>query len=361
MRTSRRDLLTGMPAVLAAAAGADTASPVVRLPRKIRVALLGLEGHTGEVLGPLKQLPDVEVVAYYDQEPSLVQRFSRNAALAKGRSYSDARQMLDKEQLDVVGVCNRNHEHAQAILECMGRGLHVIAEKPIATEFKDLERIRAAVEKGPARLTSMHPMRYSAPYKALKKIVDSGEIGEVVQMDAQKSYKVGNRLPWWYQRETYGGTLPWIGIHMVDLMLFTSGRDLVEAATFQNHIGFPETGDTENVTGTVFRMDNGGVALLRMDYLRPQKAVTHGDDRLRLAGTKGIAEYMAATGVTVVSNARAQEVVRDLPAEGSLFVEFLDWIYNNKPMSLSWKEIYRGHQIVLGAREAGEKHRIVKL
>ena len=360
MKTSRRVLLAGLPAALAAAP-ASAASAAVRLPRKIRVALLGLEGHTAEVLGPLPNLPDVEVVAYCDGTPSIVQRFAKNPALVHAKAYPDYRQLLDKEKPDVAAVCNVISHHAATVLECLSRNIHVIAEKPIAIETKDLERIKAVVERGPAKLTAMLPMRFEPNYKALKKIVESGEIGEVIQIDSQKSYKVGDRTPWWYRRETYGGTLPWIGSHMVDLMLFTTGRTLVEASTFQNHIGFPETGDTENVTATIFRMDNGGVALLRMDYLRPEAASTHGDDRLRLAGTKGVAEYMAATGVTLVTNTRKQEVIRDLPEKGSLFTEFLDWVYNNKPMSLSWKDIYRGHQIVLGARQAAEEHRLVKL
>jgi hypothetical protein len=47
-------------------------------------------------------------------------------------------------------------------------------------------------------------------------------------------------------------------------------------------------------------MANGGVAMLHMDYCRPETAQTHGD-RLRLAGTKGAADDPAATGVTVMS------------------------------------------------------------
>jgi hypothetical protein len=59
-------------------------------------------------------------------------------------------------------------------------------------------------------------------------------------------------------------------------------------------------------------MANGGVAMLHMDYCRPETAQTHGDDRLRLAGTKGAANDPAATGVTVMSAARKREVIREL-------------------------------------------------
>ena len=83
-------------------------------------------------------------------------------------------------------------------------------------------------------------------------------------------------------------------------------------------------------------------------------------ERVQQAGTKGVAEYMAATGVTLITGTR-KEVFKDPPAQEPLFVQFLDHIYNGKAEPIPWKEIYRGHQVALGARDAMEKGRIVKL
>ena len=355
MPIQRRTLLAGLSAAFAAQAAPAT----LRLPRKIRVAFIGTDGHTGEVTSALPHLPDVEIAAVHDT-PQRAPGFARRYPTAKAFS-GDYRAMLDETKPDVAAVCNVISEHAGAILECLERGIHVIAEKPIATEMADLDRIRKALAGSKAKLTTMYPMRFSPPYLALRKIVQSGELGEIYQLDSQKSYKVGNRAPWWYKRATYGGTMPWIGTHMVDLMRFCSGRDFTETFGFQNHLGFPETGETENITAHVFRMDNGGVALLRMDYLRPVTAPTHGDDRLRIAGSKGVAEYMAATGVTLLSLSRKQpEVVKDLPPSEELFVHFLDHIYHGKPAPISWDDIYRTTHIVLAARNAAEQHRIMK-
>jgi predicted dehydrogenase len=334
----------------------------LRLPAKVRVGLAGLDGHPTEITRPIPSLPEVELVATSDPEPKTLQRFGKSQVAAKARQYADWRQMLDKEKLDVVGVCNANSHHSGTILDALARGLHVIAEKPIATEEPALEKVREAVARSKGKFTSILPMRFSPPYLALAEIVRSGELGEIIQLDSQKSYKTsGERPAWFYKRSTYGGTMAWIGIHMIDLMIHITGRDFVEAFGYQNHIGFPETGDTENITATVFRMDNGGVALLRMDYLRPQSAKTHGDDRLRIAGTKGIAEYMEATGVTVMSDKRPRETRSVLPPARSLFTDFLDHIYNGKPEPIAWKQIYRGHLVALRAREAMEKHTVVRI
>ena len=350
---SRRSLLAALPAA---------AAVPVKLPGKTRVALIGLDGHPSEVTKPLPELPDVEMVGLFDPNPKTIAQFQKNPRLAGAKSYTaDWRKMVDEVKPDVVGVCNANSLHAGIIIECLGRGIHVIGEKPIATDLSDLERVRQAVESSKAKFTSMLPMRFSGAYQALRAIARSGEIGEIIQMDGQKSYKVSGRPDWFFQRSTYGGTMAWIGIHMIDLMIYTTGRNFVETFGFQNHLGFPDTGETENVSATSFRLDNGGVALLRLDYLRPNTAASHGDDRLRLAGTKGIAEYMEATGVTVMTGTRKPERIASLPAERSLFSEFLDHIYNGKPEPIPFKEILHGHRAALVARDAMESGKPMKI
>lgn len=350
---TRRSLLAALPAA---------AAEPVRLPARIRVAILGLDGHTGEMVRPLPQLPDVEIAAISDPTPGAAEKFGRgNARLAGAARYTDYRKMLDAHKLDVVAVCNNNGERAKAILDCMERKLHVIAEKPLALTRADLTRIKRTMEEKKVKLGMLLPMRYASEYKALKQVVDSGEIGEVAQISAQKSYKAGKRPEWMRHRATYGGTIPWIGIHMVDLMRFASGRDFTHAASFASRVGQPEIGDMENTTGTVFRMDNGGVATLHMDYYRPETAPTHGDDRLRLAGEKGVVEYMAATGVTLISSSTKPKVLTELPPPGSVFVDFLNHVYNGRPETLSLADIFRNCEIIIGAQEAAEKRQIVAL
>ncbi|HSB14733.1 MAG TPA: Gfo/Idh/MocA family oxidoreductase [Bryobacteraceae bacterium] len=354
---TRREVLAGASAALAAHAE----SGPVRLPKKIRVGMIGFDGHYSEILDPLPRLPDVDVVAIADSDAGKMASAARHPKLAAVRQYRDYGEMLERESLDLVAVNNNNGERAAAVLACTDKKLNVIAEKPLAIERGDLEKVRKSVTRNGVKLSMLLPMRFSPPYLALKRIVDSGEIGEVAQIGAQKSYKVAGAPEWRKRRATYGGTIPWVGIHMVDLMLWTSGRDFKEVASFQARIGFPEIGDAENSAASLFRMDNGGAATLRMDYLRPETAPSHGDDRLRLAGTKGIAEYYNTGGVTLVSSGRKLEEIRELPAEGSVFVDFLESVYLGKTPALTMAEIWRVNEVVLRAREAAEQGRVLHI
>jgi predicted dehydrogenase len=356
MPLSRRTLLSG-----AAAAAASAADEMLRLPKKVRLGLIGVEGHTSEVTRPMRSLPDLELAAISDPDPKQVESFARNPLAAKARRYTDAHKLLASEALDMVAICGDNGSRAGLIVAAAGRKLHIVAEKPLAIQKSELDKVKRAIADNGVHLTMLLPMRYEPVYKAMRQVVESGQIGEVAQMGAQKSYKLGERSEWMRHHDTFGGTIPYIAVHMVDLMRFTSGRELVEAASFQGRIGHPEMRDMENTTATVFRMDNGGTAALRMDYLRPETAPTHGDDRLRLAGTKGVLEYQAATGLTLVTDKAAPHVIRDLPPEGSLFRDFLRSVYLGQPPTLSLQDIYRVNEIVLGAREGAEARRIVRL
>ena len=355
-KLSRRAWIAG--AALAAQAATQE---IVRLPQKVRLAIIGLEGHIGEILGPIDQLPDVELVAIQDRNPSLMREVASGKHGEHARQYSNWRELLDHEKLDVVGICGTNGERAEIILECARRKLHVVAEKPLAITSADLDRVKKAVAESGIHLTMLIEMRFEGQYRALKQIVDSGEIGDVAQMGAQKSYKLGERAQWMRHRSTFGGTIPYIAIHMVDLMRWTSGHELVEAVSLHSRIGHPELQDMENVTATIFRMDNGGIASLRMDYLRPDTAPTWGDDRLRLAGTRGVAEFQEASGLTLVTDKRAPRQITELPRNVSLFIDFLNSVYSGQPAGLVLSDIYRVNEIVLAARDSADGHKFVLL
>jgi predicted dehydrogenase len=348
----------------AAATAADpiAADPPVRLPRKVRVAMAGLEGtHATEITNPLPRLPDVEVVALSDPDPKLRERFAAKPGLGQARQYDDYRAMLAKEEVDLVAINNSNGERAAAILACAARGLHVIAEKPLALTRAELDKVKRAMAAKKLALGTLLPMRFSPPYLALRRIVADGLIGEVLQMSAQKSYQQGARAAWFLKHGSYGGTIPWIGIHMIDLMRWTSGRELRQASGFQARIGVPGLGEMETVTASSFKLDNGGVATLHMDFLRPEKAGSHGDDRLRLAGTKGVAEYQAATGVTLMTADQALTKIEALPKAQSVFIDFLEATYNGKPSALPLADIYRVNEIAIAAEKAAAEGKVISV
>jgi predicted dehydrogenase len=142
---------------------------------------------------------------------------------------------------------------------------------------------------------------------------------------------------------------------MIDLMIATSGRDVRRVASLQNRIEFPELKEMENVTASLFELDNGGIATLRLDYFRTPSAPTHGDDRLRIAGTKGVIEWTQATGLVLMTNEQPPEKQERLPQPGQVFIDFLEHVYLGRATALPVEEIYRGNEITIAAQLAADK------
>jgi predicted dehydrogenase len=325
----------------------------VRLPKVIRVGILGLVGHVEDLLEPLGELPEVHVVAMAESDAALLQTFASRPALRAAKTYSDARRLLDNEKLDVAVICNANGDRAAAIVDCASRKIHVIAEKPIALSATELAGVRSAVTSGGIRLCSLLRLRFEAHYQAMKELVQQGLVGEVIQIEAQKSYRIDGWPGWKSHESSYGGTIPWIGVDLIDLMSWVSGRSYTHVASLQTHIGFSELGEMQNSAAGLFRLDNGGMAVMRLDYLRPTEAPTHGDDRLRVAGTKGIIEYQAATGLTVMERGKAPRRANVSTTQGSIFKDFVISVYaGSGAFPIPETEIYRTMDVTLRAWDA---------
>lgn len=345
---------------LSALAAPVLAEPL-RLPKKIRLAVIGQDGHLGDVLSPLPNLPDVEVVSFSETTDTALASLAKKKEMANAKGYLDYRRMLDEQKPDMVAVVNDDGARAAAVLATVERGIHCIAEKPLAITRPDLVKIKAAVKKSPAKFSMLVPLRFASPFAAVRQVVASGEIGEVLLLGGQKSYKRGASSAWKNKRSSYGSTMLWIGPHLIDLFHFASTRKMTDAFCWQTNVKDPALGDRENVVGAVFRLDNGGIAELRMDYLRPDSAPTHEDDRLRVAGTKGVVEYTAATGVTVLAEGAKPRRVEQLPPARNIFLDFVDSVYNNAKPGLTLDEIFHVSDVIQAAEDSSRTGRTVKV
>lgn len=364
---TRRQFLTAAAGLAVAATNPirSTASPEQdtppRLPEKIRVGIIGLDGHYSEITSAARLVPNIRITSIADPRDAVLRRLAGSPDFAAAKTWTDYHKMLASEKLDIVCVCGENGTRAATVRACAERGLPIVTEKPLALRLSDLAAVKRVVNRNHVPLTMLLTMRFAPQYRAMRNVVHSGEIGEVVSMDAQKSYQLGTRPDWMKDRKSYGGTIPYIGIHYVDLMRWISGRELIKAAAFHSNVGVPEIGEMENNTAVIFKLDNRGTASLHMDYLRPATAPTHGNDRLRIVGTKGVIEYQEGQGLTLVTTTQPPIKINELAAVKPLFIDFVESLYQGKPHLISTDDIFRISEIVLKARTAADTNRVVRL
>ena len=262
--------------------------------------------------------------------------------------------MLAENDLDIVGVADADGPRAAQLIACAEAGCHILSEKPLAMTLDQLDAIRAAVEAADVRLSMLLTMRFEPAYRLIHDTIRAGKIGEVVLATMQKSYRLGNRPEWQRSNDTFSGIIPFIGIHALDLIRWTTGREFTSAMAYQGNTGHPDIRDMEDNASVALRLDNGGSASARLDYCRPAAAPTHGDDRLRIAGSEGVIEATRGKTVTLIMEEVGPEEL-PLPKTEQMFVQYVGALQSGEPFGVSQVDAFRMSEICLKIRDAAQR------
>jgi len=128
---------------------------------------------------------------------------------------------------------------------------------------------------------------------------------------------------------------------------------------YGSNVGHPDMGDLEDNACIIARLDNGASAAFRLDYCRPAAAPTHGDDRLRIAGNRGVIEARDGTVTTITHGEGPRDL--PLPAPVNFFADFLQAIRTNSDPFIPFADCVRITEVVLRARESAETGRPVTI
>lgn len=333
---------------------------------EIRVAQVGVQGHCEDVLRGIPEIGKCRLVAAARSYPNEdLGRLTRSPAWSKdGRVYDDYRKMLDEAKPDIVATFAPYAHNGTVNIEAVKRGCHVFSEKPVAVSVAELDTLRAERDRRKVQVTAMLPMRTFPAFVAARDAVKQGKIGEPVLLSAQKSYKFGAIRPDYYKkRETYGGSFPWVAIHAVDFMRFVSGLDFASVTALhavKDHPAYPEC---EDCGAALFEMTNGGQGTLTFDYFRPRKAPSHGDDRLRVVGTKGFVEVrLTDKPFCELTTDDDPSVQLPLPeSQVNMFVGFVESLRTGKPHVLTSDEALRATEVAIKARDSADTKKTISL
>jgi predicted dehydrogenase len=324
------------------------------------VVLIGLKGHQGVCLSEIAARPETRLVAVWDDDArALAQLRSARFVTPETRLTTDLAEVLACRDVQVAILCEDNRARAANLIACAQRGWQVMAEKPLAIAAADLETVHRAVTAAGIRLSMLLTMRFESPYLTMRQAIAAGAIGKPLQLSAQKSYRRGERPAWQRDSATFGGTIPFIGIHALDLLRYLTGCQYTRVAAIQHNEGLPGAGSIEESCGLLLDTAEGAVTTIRLDYLRPAKAPTHGDDRFRVAGAEGVIEAMNGT-VTLLTHAHEPQTLPLAPAT-SIFGTFLDALAGRTTHPISVEDCFAMTELCLKARQAAETGAWVRL
>lgn len=323
----------------------------------MKVVQIGAAGHYAYALATMKKYGmDFAAVCYPDAEDG-AERAARVFARMgfEPRVYDDAVTMLEIEKPDIAIINTVMYENGRYAEIALKMGISVFCEKPVATTESRLESLIATYYEAKAKkpnlcFCGMFGIDYLPHFETAYRFVKAGGIGEVMLANGQKSYRMGRREKFYSDREKYGGTIPWVAIHAIEWITRIGGLRPVMATACGNTACNAGNGTMEASTLSLFACEGGKMASVSADVMRPAKAPTHDDDRLRLVGSKGVLEVRFGK-VFVID----EEGERELPlveTETELFEEFVLEIEGKGKCRVSAEDAFFATRVALAARES---------
>lgn len=267
-------------AVLVAAATGFAAGDSTK---KIGVGLYGSNGH--------QVRPDK--VATHPHARLVAVAALKQEKLPEGvKRYATLDELIADRGVELIVLCSpRRADQARDAIRCLEAGKHVYAEKPSALTEKELDQILAAARRSGKQFHEMAGTAFATNYVAMRKLVQEGAVGDVIQVFVQKSYRYGQARP---QDEAIdGGMFLQAGIHAARMVEHVAGVRIRSAQGWETKFGKPEKekGDGKIAAAAQIELENGGIATLVINYLNPgHPDLPHGYETLRVFGTKGFIE-----------------------------------------------------------------------
>ena len=247
--------------------------------KKVRVGFIGTGWIAKSHIKALLNQPDVEIVAGCDLIPGKAKAFFEKYGVENVKTdYASHVEMLaDKSlNLDAVTICTYNRQHAQPAIDALNAGLHVLLEKPFTVTLDEAVAVMKA-EKASGKILSIgFQPRMDANMKMIKKIVDSGVLGQIYYIQTGGGRRRGIPTPFgttFIEDETAGlGALGDIGCYSLDMVLnaigypkplTVSGYKSAFFGTDPNYSNYVKIGHPEYAAK--FGVDDFAAAFIRLE------------------------------------------------------------------------------------------------
>ncbi len=209
---------------------AQDSAAAIDTSKKMRVGIIGCGWIAGSHMHSYLKQPDVEIVAGADLVPGKAKAFMEKYGVEGAKTdYASHKEMLaDKSlNLDAVSICTYNRQHAQPAIDALNAGVNVLLEKPFTVTLDEAVAVMKAEKESGKVLSIGFQPRMNENMKQIKKIVESGELGQIYYIQTGGGRRRGIPTPFgttFIEDETAGiGALGDIGCYSLDMVLNAIG------------------------------------------------------------------------------------------------------------------------------------------
>ena len=192
--------------------------------RKINIGVIGIGVGGLEIIRSAVQQPEtVNLAAGCDVVPLTRERFKER--FPDANVYSSAEEMCKDPDVDAVYIASPNRLHAEHAITAARNGKHVLLEKPMAISLREAEQIVDECEQAGVKLICAHTASYGLPYRIMRKVIQSGSIGQLkaITMLAYTDWMLRPRTPDELDFSQGGGVPFRQGPHQLDTIRLLGG------------------------------------------------------------------------------------------------------------------------------------------
>lgn len=264
----------------------------------LKLLIIGMDPpvHFDLMLDPEIIEPEMELVALAasHDDSDEIEKLSRIAG-ERGLRFSEHWQdLIDK--VNAVVYLGPYGYRGDAFLQIFSaKELEVlIIDKPLVCTLDELNQVEAArISRPDLDILPLLTVRYDDRYEIIKRLYETGTIGEVIKAEAWRPHKLGKRPEWFFKKETYPGVIQDLCVHDVDIITYITGQRIIAVHGAYEIISTKEAGKISAYGGFGATLENGAVVSITADWLTGPEAPYHGDTGLSLTGTKGKLELIS--------------------------------------------------------------------
>ena len=150
------------------------------------------------------------------------------------RRYTDYRQMLAENEIQLAAIATESGLHAQIALDCIEAGVNVIIEKPMAMSMADAEEIIRRSQDKNVKVCACHQNRFNTAVQETRRALEEGRFGKLshgsIHVRWNRNQDYYTQAPWRGTWAQDGGCLMNQCIHGIDLLRWMMGFRLHPAA-----------------------------------------------------------------------------------------------------------------------------------
>jgi predicted dehydrogenase len=248
---------------------------------KVRLGVIGLGVYGGVLARTARTAELADIIAGFDVSAEHRAAFAREIGC---RVMDNLDALLADRDVDGVLIATPHSTHPGIIEQAASASKHVFVEKPLALTVAGARRAISAADVAHVILQVGHRRRRQLANRRIKAMIEAGELGTVLQLQATYTDPGGlsASLPGWRRdpRESPAGAMTALGVHMVDTFHFLAGRAR-RVSAFSKRI--PSMGAIDSATSLLIEFEGGVIGSISTSYYVPP-IVT-----LAAYGTGGIA------------------------------------------------------------------------